>query len=834
MQSTSEILATVSALRVTDSNEATTRQRVIDEIVYGVLGWQKEDVSVEERVTEDEGQGYIDYICQTAQTSLLIEAKRVNADFGQLPDNRRALIKGSWVRGTLSNAIKQARDYGRTKGVGFCVVTNGDAWIVFPVNRRDMVSFEESACIIFKNAESALSTDSEEFLELLSRESVIDGSLEKSLLGGEKNQTDLRRLNQLYDRSFSRVTRTSVFSYIEQAIVTAFSEELLSDNPEILAKAYVETPDRIRFDDRIKMYVAKRDSVLNRRPLRPVGKGDLSEISSRLVQTRVESRPVALLTLGLVGAGKTTFLNYVSKVSAKTFFQYDASRATAHWIYVDFRDFSSDKTPRSHIIKRAFTYITEHEFLRDYDRCLKHAYSKDIDSLKAGPLAVYANDEGRLRSAIADVMLKEYEEKEPFVIKVLSYSARNAPVFLVIDNVDQIESGAAQSSIFLDSLSLARELRSNLVLAMRDSTYLKNRNSPVFDAFDFDAIYIDPPSIQAVLAKRFTIAGQLVQGQSFEFTTDGGARMKVENAKPIVELLAVGVLNTEVGKLIEVAATGDTRLALQMTRQFLQYGYSSSTRAIEIHQRTGSYNLPPHEALRAIMFGNQSIYQDQFSPIGNPFDAKLGRSEAQFLRLYIMTALVYSARDRSFGGLDAHEIIHTLEKIGFSEKTTEKVLRDLMGFRYIFSRSHQDYSREATILPSRLAGYVVRELIGKFVFLETTLYDTFISSDPIWSELRATFKRIYGEHDRTTKFRLRKEAVTTFFDYIQQQVQRLVDEAQRRALPPNWCINAMQRIRNDFDQDKDRALRSALRNYTSQPNATKEVDELPLFVKTET
>jgi hypothetical protein len=60
--------------------------------------------------------------------------------FDGLPDQRRLPHKGSWLKGEVGAAVRQARDYARTRGVGFAAVTNGDAWIVFPVNRRDLVS----------------------------------------------------------------------------------------------------------------------------------------------------------------------------------------------------------------------------------------------------------------------------------------------------------------------------------------------------------------------------------------------------------------------------------------------------------------------------------------------------------------------------------------------------------------------------------------------------------------------------------------------------------------------------------------------------------------------
>lgn len=830
MRTADEIRKDISELRVGDANEAVTRQRIIDEILYGTLGWSKDEVTVEERVAEDDEVGFLDYLFSCAQANVLVEAKRINARLDGLPDQRRMPLKGSWLKGEVGKAVRQGRDYARKKGVGFAVVTNGDAWIIFPVNRRDNVSFENSYAIIFKNAQIALDSDREEFVALLSRAAIINGALDTALLGGERNQTDTRRLNAIYDRTFSQIKRTSVFSHIEQEIITAFSEELLSDNPEILEKAYVETPDRVRFDSRIQMHVNKREQVLSSRPMRPVGRsGDLKGITGHITGLKVSTRPIALLTLGLVGSGKTTFLNYVAKVSARAHFANDPARANAHWIYVDFRDFSAEISPRAYIIGRAFEYIKGHPFLRDYERCLKHAYASDIENLKVGPMALQAKDPKKLEEAITQLMMADYQAHEPYVIKVLSYASQKAPIFLVIDNVDQREDISDQSSIFLESLSLARTLKANLVLAMRDTTYLRNKSAPVFDAFDFDAVYIDPPAIQSVLSKRFTVARNLLTGKSFEFITDGGARMKIENAGMIVDMLSAGILNTEVGRLIEVAATGDTRLALKMTRQFLQYGYSSSTRAVEVYKRTGVYNLPPHEALRAIMCGNQSIYNDTFSAIGNPFDAKLGRSQTQFLRLYILSVLVSLASERSFDGIEAGEIIGVLEKLGISERYTEKVLRDLMEQRYIFSRSHQEYSRESVLVPSRLAGYVVRELVGRFVFIENTMMDTFIGDDAAWQRIKDLMRQVYAEYDRTRRFRLRKEAAQAFFDYAARGIQQLVDQAEMRNIPRLWCVNPMEQVRVDFENDLQRALRSALRNYGSGQDNN---EGLPLFNKT--
>lgn len=821
-----ELISRLSEIRVNGGNEADTRFKVIDEILTKFLGWQSADFTMEERVSEDGKDFYLDYLITTAQTSLLVEAKRAQIDFTKVKTGRAAL-KGTWLKGDLRKAVIQARDYGRLKGVGFCAVTNGDAWIVFPVNRRDLVSFEDTYASTYADANSALISDFDDFKYLLSRESVIDGSLEQILLGGDSNQVENRRLNRVYDNSFSKINRQTMFSSIEDEIVTAFAEELVSKNPDLLEKAYVETADRVKFDDRVKMAVLRRDQVLNTRPLRPIGRTGAARAASTVVSTNLKRQSIALLTLGLVGAGKTTFLNYVEKVSGRNYFHNDNSHPSAHWLYIDFRSFSKSMDPRIFIYEALFSYIGDNPILGDYEASIKNAYADEITNLIRGPLAAMKADQNAVDAKVADLIMKEYEEKIPYARRILAFSAKSTPLFLVIDNVDQIENTDIQESIFLEAVAIARESGMNLVLAMRDATYVKNRSSAVFDAFTFDAIYIDPPHIQSVLSKRFAIAAHLLRGKSFDLTTDGGARVTVTDASRVVEMLSASVLGTEVGNLIEVSATGDVRLALQMTKQFLQFGYSTSYKAYQAFEQTGNYRFPIHEAIRAIMFGNQSIYRDEFSPFLNPFDAKTGRSESQFLRIYIMNALVSAASTKTFQGIEASEIIDSLEKLGFSQRITNKIIEDLMDGRVCFSRSHQTFTPESVLVPSRLCGYLVRDLSGKMIFLENALFDTFIYDDITWETIKRKMKIVYHEHNLVKKFKIRKEIVSIFFTWAEGEIQKLCTEAARRNLGPFWTSNPLTRLRVDFDAELERALRSAVRNYGSDKE--KELLGLPLF-----
>jgi hypothetical protein len=269
-----ELLARYERLALDDANEAETRLKLIDEILFGLLGWTHDDVNVEERASEDGQIQFADYVIRTGATAIVIEAKKVGVAFDEVPKARRTRLSGKLMTGPTGDTIRQARDYARKLGIPFAATTNGAQWIIFSATRIDQVPFEQSSAIIFPSLRSVLHDDLDEFLALLSRDAVISGSLENELLGRLEDQLEQRRLNKFFTTPFSRIHRTNLFSLIEDAIVTAFSETSFQDNSELLAKCYIRTPERVRFDNRIKMHVAKRTSVLAVSPRRPMKSKD--------------------------------------------------------------------------------------------------------------------------------------------------------------------------------------------------------------------------------------------------------------------------------------------------------------------------------------------------------------------------------------------------------------------------------------------------------------------------------------------------------------------------------------------------------------------------------
>lgn len=802
-------------LRLYEANEAETRLKLIDRVLFEILDWTHDDVTVEQHVSEDGSVEYADYVVRTGFSSFVIEAKKVGRAELIVPTKRKETLNRRLVSGETGDAIKQARDYCRKLSVQFSVVTNGSQWIIFPALRNDGVGFEKSTAVIFPSIDSALGEDLDEFYSLLSRGAVISGSLDNELLGRRENQLIERRLNQYIDQPFSKIKRNSVYSAISNELEAAFSEDITISDLDLFRKSYVETSDRMKYDRRIGMHIHRRRSASKIVPLKGMTSSGRTQVSDKIRAAAAKTKPVALLILGPVGSGKTTFIHHTRLVTNHEHFERKGGEPYPHWIQIDFRNFGRSENASDFIVSEIFQYIMDDPFLSDYEMCLRHAYKSEISSLKKGPLALIAEDEREVNRRIAEILQKDYEQKRPYVEKVVSYAARNSAIFLVLDNIDQFEDEQIQDDIFSNGIAISRRLDCNIILAMRDNTYFRNRGLPILDAFDFEPISVEPPEVTSVLSKRFSIAKELLKDKPVSFTSEDGTDVLVDDASVIADLLIESVMGTEVSSSISLFSTGDIRFSLRITRDFLRNGYSATGRALQFYQRHGTYRLPEHEAMRAIMIGSRSVYFEEYSPIANPFDARLDMSSAQMLRMFILHGLVNHAARKNFEAVAGETIRKICLEIGFAPDITLKVLEDLCRARYIFTVSHSPANFEADFIPSRLGGYVIRNLISNFVFLENTSMDTFIEDEALWQELRSETEEVFRIRQTTGRIRKRVDRVRLFFGHLINRYSTISSEAARRGLSAEWLGDPLSDALPNLNANLDRIVQSSTRNYGS-------------------
>lgn len=801
---------TYGQLNLADASEAETRFHVIDEILGAVLGWEKADITVEDRVVEGSTTTYADYVLRTASTALVVEAKRATASF-VLPTRRRTLgLSGVLREGEIGVAIQQAREYCVGLSVPFAVITNGSAWIIFTAIRTDGITFEEGTAHIFRDLDD-IKTRLIEFWELLSRERVMDGNLADVMLGRNVDASlEKRNLRSLLPEPGFRLGRNAVYEHIEPAVSAALSDEALLKSSEALGACYVRTAERTKFDSRLRMHLADVKPPLGQTATRVrtrKGSGALDDAVAL-----APTVPRFIVVLGPVGAGKTTFLHYTRRVSSA-----DQIDGKIIWLVVDFKKATESDDPRDFIYRELLALIeADNDFeLGSWETSIKKAYGDEIQSLRRGVLALLAkHDTVAFDIEVAKRVASEREAIEPFVDRVLRWSGGEWPTYLVIDNVDQLESGEHQRRIFLEAQAIARRIGCHIIMSMREATFLKHRQTPVFDAFQFDVMYVDPPAMPPVLSHRFAYAKRVLANTSADLRTDGGMSLRVPDLAVFFDVVSSSLLSTDTGFMFESLAGGDIRRGLTLVREFLQSGHTNADRALAAYLTDGDYQFPTHEVFRGAVLGQFRHYNDEHSLLPNIYDAGLGTKGLQLLRLRIVHGMVEQASAPGYDGTNVEKLRAAMHRMGVAAREFQATMADLHERRLIRTRDGLPFQMDSVVLPTRLAGYILRTLCQEFAYAEFCSLDTTIYDADVWESLRDITLDIDSLHHRADRVEARIERLRVFLDYLTQADQRWVVDAKRRSLEPVWTEEFVgPQVVPKLERSLERALKSAKKNY---------------------
>ena len=314
-------------------SESDTRSKFIDQLLIGCMGWSEENISREEHCSES--STFLDYKLSTNIPMLIVEAKKSSIDFSLPKSTTQNEFK---IGGVLSNckvlldAMVQARDYAISKGVTFCVVTNGLQYIFFRAMNQQGIEWTEHRAVVFRDHDD-IANRFDLFSSLLSKSSVENGTLQTQLPVSSDAMAEARKYSTLdtrYLMTTRKKDRNPLFPYIGEIVRRTF-QDLASNQAEseILEHCYVESPKK---GDKKKPYLDLPTSQLS------VSKKDAGDFQQRIIsslQASRNDRSEVILLLGSVGVGKSTFIQRFRKVLAK-----DEIDSNGIWVYLNFKHFS--------------------------------------------------------------------------------------------------------------------------------------------------------------------------------------------------------------------------------------------------------------------------------------------------------------------------------------------------------------------------------------------------------------------------------------------------------------------------------------------------------------
>lgn len=785
----------ISGKDLTSSNEAQTRYDVINTLIQDVFGWKAGQVAVEEPMESKEG--YIDYILSVGDRKIIIEAKRFGATFPTPTTKSRLKLKGSILgKGEIAKAINQAEAYAYDKDADLICVTNGSCWCFFITEGRDENSY---ATILFPFSHTG---HAEELYNILAEKSVHDGSIDRI---SNTEPIFENRLISTINSADTRIERNNIADYILPALNHALYASALLSNLDALEKCYITTDGRAKFDTLLGIHLADARPMISE-PARRIRRNQKNGPLEDLVKRDIDTAPPVTLIMGPVGAGKSTYLKHFELVSGKDVL----NKQKARWIYIDFEEMGQSGNPRLFLYTKLRDYLLDESSKIDYDNVIRPAYENVIQGLLRGPLAPIANNKDEVNKRIADRIEVEYEAIEPYVDRIMSYLTKEKLCVIVMDNVDLYSDENLETRVFSEGLALSKRLLCNVIVSLRDTTYVNHRNSSVFNAYELRKLWIDPPPFKQVLSTRLTYSRKILTKKSAMIPMDNGMKLEVDDLGKFFDIVQKSLLQGAAGNYIENVADRDIRYGLGLVINFLTSGHVQADKALKkyIIEDDSNYYFPFHEVFKGTALGHWRYFKESRSEnIINVFDSRTSAKKTRLLRLAVITYLADKAAQESTMNVSVEEIANLFASAGASQSDVTDTLSSLQDSRLVKTSSSKKISMSEEVHITRSGGYYLKDLSSSFVYAEQCMLDTAIEDQDTWSQLTRLTDVIESNRlSLVDRMKLRNERIKVFTDYLVDLENYMLKDKKE-----TLQLAVMDKIAARINNEADRALASTLR-----------------------
>lgn len=708
------------------SNEASTRLRAIDTVLFDVLGWDKLDVEPE-KYCRDVGEA--DYLCHVdSAPALLIEAKREGEAF-VLPDVE--IPEGVSHFGLLAKecraaekAIRQVISYAPTLGVRYVAISNGYQWIItlsWVAGQR----VEERQVIVFESLE-AVEKKFRLFWQCFSPKGIAGNQVLDLLLDVRKAPPPAKLSQRLavYPES---TTRNKIAD--ELAIVLgAVWEEVKQDEDEIdfLRECYVIPEASNSALALAKELIEKKASSDERVQAKPVQPNEVAN----LIKEYSQEKPIVVL--GDVGNGKTTFLKYLRKL--------EAAKTLEKYIQLDI-DFI-DTPAHAHEVE-GFIYSRIEEQLQKPphkldimdDSLIRAALNADLNRFKKSPDGkLHSHGSAEYRAAELAFINNIRANKHEFFKRVFIHlrASRNYSLAVFIDNLDR-RLEPIQEEAYLRASAIARDWSSLVFICLRPTTFHKSRKLGVLDSVAPKVIPITSAKSALVLARRTKFAKRHAEGAALPKRASGAPfgstfSFSLPNVATVLNCLTESFRHRkQLVTLFEATGNGNTREMLRYVYQFFTSKFLDTQEIVDLYRADPTYRVPVHHALRALLFGDFIHYDPKVCPFINLFDIQQADRLEHFTRLTALNYLSTIADTHpTYGYARVNDVVTHLCKVGYSTSHATWTLRYLFEKGCVEPRAPvEKWSEEVKeVRTSHLGRYHLTELIGHFAYFDAITIDT--------------------------------------------------------------------------------------------------------------
>lgn len=787
-------------------NEADTRLQLIDQLLFNCLGWNQEDCHAEERF---EGK-YSDYSLGKPRR-LIVEAKRegiyfeLPAGFDKRVCNLETLFAGNEA---IEQAVRQCLSYCLDRGAPIGAVCNGHQIVAFIGGRSDGIPPLEGQCLVFRSLEDMV-TDYRTIWDNLSKSGVSVSTLLSTLkrdtglpppeklshripdYPGFKNrnpfQTDLKILGELFIEDVVRAPELE-----DEFLQSCYAKSGALSQHALISKQILQA--------RYSSLFEKEMSGPSMQPVQT--KHGLSEdFAADVFAASLKRR--AIILLGDVGVGKSIFIRNLVKIEAREVFKKAIS------LYIDFGkepalagDLENFVLSRcsAQLLKDNGIDIEANNFVRGVYHGDLIRFSRGIYSplSKTNPEA-YAEKE-------TEFLREQLQNKSGHLRASLNHisKAQRRQIVIFLDNVDQRPLDF-QERVFLIGQSLAEGWPATVFISLRPDTFYLSKTKGSLTAYQPRVFTIAPARVDQVIILRLQFVLDQLKSSGTLRSLSSGVSLGSTSLNEYVEVLLYSFERSkQLIQFIDNVSGGNTRSALALITAFIGSGHVNAEKILDVAGirdvagNRGSYTIPVHEFIRAVIYGDFEHYDSNASPISNLFDISSPDGKEHFLLGNVLAFIQRSADHTTEGFVEAARVYDFCQGLGFLPSQIDFALERARFKNLVDPIPRFGEGPPESYRITSAGAYTFMELSKEFSYVDAMIVDTPII-DP---EYRPRIGNVSAIHERADRMEL-------FLDYLDAQHSMLTS----RAVVFEW-LSASAALRSTIRRLKQLGPRKAVKRRT--------------------
>ena len=653
-------------------------------------------------VLEDAQDGeYSDYTFLLPRRTLIVEAKREGICF-EVPVGTRlemSIPALTRLEPAIGKAIEQAARYCQRRGVPFGAVANGHQLIVFLASRNDAISPLEGRALVLSSLED-MEAHFDELWNTLSK----SGIQAKRLL--YRLTTTVPSIPQKLSSTtvpYPGVIQRNVVQNDLLILSGLILEDVLPSREletHFLRECYSQSGQLSQFslasrDVLQSRYAAMFPDNSNSPIVTPAVTKD--GVSAEFLSVTIARQPILLL--GDVGVGKTTFIRHLINIDAaavlKNAIALHLNLGVQAALEADLRLYVQNEIE--------FQLRTEYHVDIYEDRFVRATYASDMSRFEKSIF-------GRLKETSPTLYeTKLLEELERLIFNKAEHIRRSLEhlvhtrakqVVIFLDNADQRDE-PTQEAAFLIAQEISQKWPALVFVSLRPETFNRSQKRGVLTGYHAKAFTISPPRIDQAVLKRLRFALKITRGE-IPVTRLQNVGIRLENLTKIVLILIRSLdYDPNLFVLLDNLSGGNIRAALGLMTTFIGSGHVDTGKMLDLYEKTGRYFIPPHEFMRAIIFGDAIHFDPNRPIIANLFDISSNDVREHFLLPLLLGTLDhFGGSSGNNGFVDTKYLYDALQNMGFTPDQIDFALTRALDKKLVQMSGRPSQMITAEIAPS--------------------------------------------------------------------------------------------------------------------------------------